>query len=91
MKRIYVLRDIAAAAMVGGLHLHSHDASAIRFFGDLASSPDTMVNRHPTDFELLHIGRFDDEQGELLPAQEPTVVITGSQWLAAQSSKETNP
>lgn len=36
---------------------------AIRMVTDTASDTNTMFNRHPEDFEIYHIGEFDEKTG----------------------------
>lgn len=88
-KNVYCILDNKACAVVGGLHLFAHPAAAVRFFSDIASAPDTMVNRHPGDHDLLFIGALDEETG-VLTSQDPEVVLTGAAWKAAKDSTETN-
>lgn len=85
-KRLYVLRDTLAETILGGLHLFAHDASAVRFFGDLMSDPNTMLHRHPQDHDLMVIGELiDGLVPEIIPFTHPQVVITGAAWKAAQA------
>lgn len=37
--------------------------AAVRAFSDLSNDPNTMVNRHPSDYVLYEIGSFDDDGG----------------------------
>lgn len=92
MTRIYAIRDILAAAIVGPLQTFKHDAVAVRFFSDVASQPGTSINQHIEQHELLCVGHLDDESGELFPADAkqpgPVVIITGAAWKAAQDAQE---
>lgn len=57
MKRIYAIWDNKGQTVLGSiLNLHSNDAAACRWFSDVARSPDTMVYRHPQDFDLVCLG-----------------------------------
>lgn len=86
MKGIYAIRDTLAQALVGGLFLHSHSASAVRFFSDVASDAQTLVSRHIDDHELVFLGTLDEETGAIV-SDAPAVVITGAAWKASQSSE----
>lgn len=82
---VYAIIDRKAEILIGGLQLHRHPAAAIRQFSDIGLTPDTMVNRHPEDFDLLHLGDITDKNTiEALP--EYNVVITGQAWAAAQAA-----
>ena len=39
--------------------------AAIRSFTDMALNPETLVNRHPGDFTLFHVGEYDDVSGRV--------------------------
>lgn len=45
-----------------------NNATAIRTFSDAANDTQTNINRHPEDFSLFHIGTYDEESGEVSPA-----------------------
>lgn len=38
---------------------------AVRAFKDLANDTSSAINRHPEDYELCYIGRFDDATGKV--------------------------
>ncbi len=40
------------------------DGEALRLFVDLASDADHPVGKHPEDYSLFRIGRFDDTNGK---------------------------
>jgi len=42
-----------------------NDGHAVRAFGDIANSSDTLVGRHPGDFSLFHVGEYDDQNASL--------------------------
>jgi hypothetical protein len=87
IKGIYAIRDVTAQSVVGGLHLFVAPAAAIRFFGDIASDPQTMVSRHILDHELICCGALDEETGAISQTG-PDVVISGAAWKAAQTPTE---
>lgn len=39
--------------------------SGIRAFTDAAADPGSMLSKHPADFQLQHIGEFNDATGVL--------------------------
>lgn len=88
-QRIYVIYDLKAEMTLGGLFLHRHDAAAVRFFTDVASDPQTTVNKHMADHELRCIGLFDDEAGGITGV-ESRVVLTGAALLASQQAAQAN-
>lgn len=98
MKNIYAVRDKVANAIVGTLWLLGADAPAIRIFTDIASDPQSMLAKHPGDFELLCLGELAAEATNILG--EPTgenlgpliaiksrVVLDGAAWAATQQPR----
>lgn len=77
---IYAIWDIIAMQIVGILQMHRADAAAIRFFTDVATDPNTLVNKHPEHFNLLLLGAID-ELNIITPGLE--TILTGAAWLAA--------
>lgn len=54
-----------------------------RMFSDMVNSPGHQFNRHPEDYTLYVVGKFDTHTGQL-GSIEHTVVITGLQAIQAQ-------
>lgn len=86
LKRIYAIYDNVAEAIIGGLHLHSNAAPAIRMFGDVALMPNSSVQLHPSDFDLIQLGTIQ-EDGTITESTR-TLVLTGATWAAAQTQPE---
>lgn len=84
---LYAIFDRVTQEIVGVIQHHRHEATAIRFFADVCSMPDSIVARHLTDHELVQLGHID-EQLQITP--EYKVLLTGQQWAAAnkQETKE---
>lgn len=78
---VYAIFDKVAVMLVGGLYLQKHDAAAIRFFHDVASAEQSLIRRHPGDFQLIRLGAVDEE-GNVLAERE--VILEGSSWAAVQ-------
>lgn len=100
MKRgLYAIYDQVAGAILGDMaHFFARDEPAVRFFGDVVSTPNTPLAQHPNDYALICIADVDIESGDVCPAEGPDrnklyapahrVVITGAQWQAAQVPRE---
>lgn len=82
---IYAIIDVLAQSIVGMLSIHKHDAPAIRLFGDIASDPNSMIARHPQDFNLVRLG-YITEHNHI--HAEYDLIMTGTTWAAAQTPKE---
>lgn len=74
---IYGILDKLAQEIIGGLQLHYHEAPAIRAFDDIGRMPDSMIGRHPQDFDLIRLGWLTLES-TIEP--EYKVVLSGTQW-----------
>lgn len=86
IRRLYVVRDTLAGSIVGGVVAFAHDAAAVRFFGDAATDPNTAINRHPADHDLLVIGEIDDEAASIRPIG-PDVIVNAATLLSIRSEK----
>lgn len=76
---LYVVRDVEAR-YAGQVLTFRHDAVATRWFADMVQDPQTSINKHPRDHELVQVGTLDDETGEVAQ-MPPRVVLTGGQVL----------
>lgn len=48
---------------------------AVRSFSDQVNSPQSPMNAHPEDYELFHIGKFDDVTAELISLGDTGLVV----------------
>lgn len=85
-RQIYAIYDNVAEEIIGGLHLHPHQAPAIRMFGDIAKLPNSQIGMHPQDFDLLLLGTLLDDNS-IEPSKRVVPIITGEAWSAAQQPK----
>lgn len=86
MKGLYVVRDTLADEYVGQPLFFSHDAAAIRFFGDAVADPKTSLNKYPNDHALWRIGSVDSDTGAFVSTGDPVVVITGAVVVAVREA-----
>lgn len=85
---IYAIIDKKADAIIGGLQLHKHEAAAVRVFVDIASDPNTMVARHPEDFDLIAIGALMEDH-TIVATARPLVIVTGTAIKASMNAANT--
>lgn len=59
-----------------------HLGLAIRSFQDEVNraAPDNIMNQHPEDFFLFHVGLFNDETGEITP-KLPELIAQGDNLI----------
>lgn len=76
-RKIIAIIDTLSNDVAGQLMLFPHDAPAIRFFGDVATHPESQVAKHIEDYQLVQLGILDDDCSIITDRR---ILITGSQW-----------
>ena len=77
---LFTIYDTKTEATAGHVMQYRHLAEALRAFHQIASDPQTLVNRHVRDFALYKIGELDDTTMTIEP-QKPLAIITGQEYL----------
>lgn len=67
---VYTIYDSAAKAF-GRPFFFQADGQAIRTFTDMREDKESDIGKHPEDYSLLRVGRWDD-QTATLHAEQPT-------------------
>jgi len=80
---IFAVFDVKAAAYAMPFFSTSL-VTALRAFGDACLDPNTMLAKHPGDFQLFHLGTFDDASGFIDPIAPAVHVATASQFVHPQ-------
>lgn len=52
---------------------------AERSFKTLTQDEKSMISKYPDDFDLYHVGEYDDQNGMLLPLKEVRMIISATQ------------
>lgn len=52
----------------------------IRSFGDEVQRQDQPMYQHPEDYELYHLGDFDEETGKLTSLDKPKQIALATQF-----------
>lgn len=76
---IYSIYDVKIAAFSQPYYSHTN-GSALRAFADHVNDPQSQPNKHPEDYQLFHLGSFDDNTGEIL-ATKPAPIGTAAEYL----------
>jgi hypothetical protein len=79
-KQVFAVHDSAAGAYLAPFVVHG-EGLAVRMFNDLVSEPGHQFNKHPEDYTLFKIGRFDEATGEL-KSMPPQSYGNGLQFLS---------
>lgn len=66
---IYAIRDVKISAFSQPFYSQTH-GSALRAFSDHVNDNGSAANKHPEDYELYHLGDFDDQVG-IINGQTP--------------------
>lgn len=61
---VYAIKDLKVNAFLQPFFSQTH-GSAIRAFADHCADKQSMPNKHPEDFILYSIGKYDDQTGQL--------------------------
>ena len=64
---IYAIKDAKADAFLNPF-FKPNDAMAERDFANACADENSMFARNPEDFQIYHIGEFDDESAEVKPS-----------------------
>lgn len=57
---------------------------AKRSFSDLVRNPQTDIGRHPEDYTLFYVGKFDDSSGSL-KGETPQSVCNGLEYVGIEN------
>lgn len=87
IKNVFAIRD-AKAELFGNPFYEGTKGSAIRAFSDLVNREDgnNMVNRHPGDYALFHLGTYDDSDGKFVSVI-PALLVQGNEVIETKISK----
>lgn len=57
---------------------------AIRSFGDEVNNVQSEMSKHPDDYDLYHLGSFDDSSGKFVCLDEPKQLALGKQLVVSK-------
>jgi hypothetical protein len=67
--KVFAIYDEKAEAYLAPFN-YSTRGQAIRAFTEIASDPNTQINKHLLDFTLYEVGTFDNEKGHYINCSE---------------------
>lgn len=56
LRQLYMVYDITAETVIGGIILEGSDGPAVRAFRDALATKESVLAQHPEDYNLLHLG-----------------------------------
>lgn len=75
---IYSIRDQKGEAFLTPFFQKTH-GEAERSFRELTKNKDSLVSKYPEDYDLYHIGKYDDQTGVIQPNDTPQHIIKAVQ------------
>lgn len=91
MTNVYMIYDIVAELIFGGLMVAPNHAVAMRHFTDLANNQGNIVNQHLADFKLVCIGAINESNGELVALHPTITLLKGTDMLKAPEARTEKP
>lgn len=86
MRRVYSLYD-RKLREYGALMVEKNDFACQRGLSDgISQAPQSMIALHPGDFDLYHVGEWDEEKGVLLVAIPPSLVCNLQELVKSEES-----
>lgn len=78
--KLFTIRD-SAANVYGVPFFVAHAGQAMRMFSDECKGDKSVMGTHPEDFELFHIGEYNDENASF-EVEIPRSIMRGSDCIS---------
>lgn len=78
IKQVYAVRDVKTEIFLSPHFMHTH-GEAERSFTQAVRDSDrnNPLSQFPNDYDLYHVGEYDDHNGLLKPVTPPTLIVNG--------------
>lgn len=63
--KVYAVRDARIDSFLKPMFAKA-DGEMLRIFQDLCQDTNTMFNRHPADYELFHVGFYEETNAQMV-------------------------
>lgn len=80
---VFSVFDVKTRLFSNPFYARTIDAAA-RDFTQAVNDPAAMADKFPRDYELFHLGEFDQDTGRLFGSDIPTLVVRGSDILSKE-------
>lgn len=80
IQKAFSIRD-AKTESFGPPFCQNTHGEAERTFHQLATSPDQKISKYPEDFDLYHVGEYDDQSGKFFPLDTPQHMLKAVQVI----------
>lgn len=78
--KAFSIRDAKANAFIAPWYKPTH-GEAERYFHQLANDEKSMIKQYPEDFDLYHVGEYDDQTGIYKSLDQPQHLVKATQLL----------
>lgn len=82
--KAYSVRDSKAGVYNTPFFQRTH-GEAERMFHNLVKDPNSTVCKYPDDFDLFHVGEYDDQKGVLLSLDTPQHIQKAAHLISQKS------
>lgn len=79
----YSIHDQKSGKFHLPIYKHTH-GEAEREFKSIVNDDKSTLNKYPTDFDLYHIGEYDDNSGKFAPLDTPYHLVKAIQLVENQ-------
>lgn len=79
MLEIYAIMDTKAGAFMNPFYPRSL-GEAVRSFSNEANNPESPLGKYPEDFNLFHLGKFNQVTGEISLEPSPKSIGTAANF-----------
>ena len=73
--QVFSVYDVKAKCFLPPFFMHQPEM-AIRAISNATNDPGHQFHANPEDYSLYHLGEFDDDNGKLVPFNEPVQLVT---------------
>lgn len=81
IKKAFSIHDTKSGIYNSPFYAHTI-GEAERMFKELTLDEKTQVSKHPEDFDLFHVGEYDDNSGTFTSLKSPQHIIKAIQFKA---------
>lgn len=74
-KQLYSIFD-SKSGIYAAPFVETNKGSAIRAINELIARGDSTPAKYPEDFQLVHLGSYDEQSGQIVP-QEGAIIVIG--------------
>lgn len=78
--KMYSVYDMKVGTFSPPMFMHA-DGQAVRSLIDAAADPNSLIGRHPGDFQLYRLGEWEDSTARFMPHTAPEHICSAESVL----------